>query len=103
MTFLLGAGKIRKLLKLLCGYGGIGRRAGFRFLWSDPCGFDPHYPYQSDRLLYGNLSFCILRQKEGLSMTEERINNYNDHATHMADIALRAIPHNTPKCKPLYG
>ena len=29
----------------MCGYGGIGRRAGFRFLWSDPCGFDPHYPY----------------------------------------------------------
>ena len=29
----------------LCGYDGIGRRAGFRFLWSNPCGFDPHYPY----------------------------------------------------------
>ena len=24
-------------------------------------------------------------------MTEERINNYNDHATHMADIALRIL------------
>ena len=32
--------------RFLGGYGGIGRRAGFRFLWRDPCGFDPHYPYQ---------------------------------------------------------
>ena len=24
-------------------------------------------------------------------MTEERINNYNDHATHMADIAFRIL------------
>ena len=33
------------IIQLFCGYGGIGRRAGFRFQWSDPCGFDPHYPY----------------------------------------------------------
>ena len=33
-------------IRLIRGYGGIGRRAGFRFQWSDPCGFDPHYPYQ---------------------------------------------------------
>ena len=28
-----------------CGYGGIGRRAGFRFLCRKACGFNPHYPY----------------------------------------------------------
>ena len=33
------------------GYGGIGRRAGFRFQWSDPCGFEPHYPYHPMRSL----------------------------------------------------
>ena len=40
----------------ICGYGGIGRRAGFRFLWSDSCGFDPHYPYQR------KLTSCQKRQ-----------------------------------------
>ena len=29
----------------ICGYDGIGRRAGFRFLCREACGFDPHYPY----------------------------------------------------------
>ena len=28
------------------GYGGIGRRAGFRFLCRKACGFDPHYPHK---------------------------------------------------------
>ena len=30
----------------ICGYGGIGRRAGFRFLCRKACGFDPHYPHK---------------------------------------------------------
>ena len=33
------------IILLSCGYGGIGRRAGFRFLWRNSYGFDPHYPY----------------------------------------------------------
>ncbi len=35
------------------GYGGIGRRAGFRFLCRKACGFDPHYPYQLRNSLFG--------------------------------------------------
>ena len=31
------------------GYGGIGRRAGFRFLCRKACGFDPHYPHHKER------------------------------------------------------
>ena len=33
------------LEKIICGYDGIGRRAGFRFLCRKACEFDPHYPY----------------------------------------------------------
>ena len=32
---------------MIGGYGGIGRRAGFRFLCRKACGFDPHYPYHT--------------------------------------------------------
>ena len=45
---------------LTCGYGGIGRRAGFRFLCRKACGFDPHYPYhftQKNRLKWR--FFCV--------------------------------------------
>ena len=38
----------------LCGYDGIGRRAGFRFLCRKACGFDPHYPYHIQ------LAHCLL-------------------------------------------
>ena len=31
--------------KTICGYGEIGRRAGFRFLWVTPCGFESLYPH----------------------------------------------------------
>jgi hypothetical protein len=36
-------------IDVICGYGGIGRRAGFRFLCREACGFDPHYPYHKNR------------------------------------------------------
>lgn len=32
--------------RFICGYGGIGRRAGFRFLCRKVYGFDSHYPHQ---------------------------------------------------------
>ena len=35
----------RRLLNDICGYGGIGRRAGFRFLCCKACGFESHYPH----------------------------------------------------------
>ena len=34
------------LLLYIRGYGGIGRRAGFRVLWITPCRFDFCYPHQ---------------------------------------------------------
>ena len=33
------------IFNLICGYGEIGRRAGFRFLWVTPCGFESLYPH----------------------------------------------------------
>ena len=36
--------------KTICGYGEIGRRAGFRFLWVTPCGFESLYPHHISRL-----------------------------------------------------
>ena len=36
--------------KIICGYGEIGRRAGFRFLWVTPCGFESLYPHHISRL-----------------------------------------------------
>ena len=44
---LLSQWKSCDMMIMLCGYGGIGRRAGFRFLCRKACGFDPHYPYQT--------------------------------------------------------
>ena len=34
------------IFNLICGYGEIGRRAGFRFLWVTPCGFESLRPHQ---------------------------------------------------------
>ena len=34
------------LEKIICGYDGIGRRAGFRFLCREACGFESHYPQE---------------------------------------------------------
>ena len=34
----------------ICGYGEIGRRAGFRFLWVKPYGFESLYPHHISRL-----------------------------------------------------
>ena len=50
----------RRLLNDICGYGGIGRRAGFRFLCCKACGFESHYPHhcQKGRIFIGlNPSF----------------------------------------------
>lgn len=33
-----------------CGYGEIGSRAGFRYQWRNPWGFESLYPYQ---FIYG--------------------------------------------------
>ena len=44
--------------KIICGYDGIGRRAGFRFLCREACGFDPHYPYQQKEASVRMPLFC---------------------------------------------
>ena len=36
------------LCKRTCGYGGIGRRARFRFWWDPPCRFKSCYPHYFD-------------------------------------------------------
>lgn len=36
----------------ICGYGGIGRLGGFRFLCQLACGFESHYPYQNGCDIY---------------------------------------------------
>ena len=36
-------------LNSICGCGGIGRRAGFRFQWSNSCGFKSRHPHQQKR------------------------------------------------------
>lgn len=36
----------------ICGYGGIGRLGGFRFLCREACGFESHYPYQNGCDIY---------------------------------------------------
>ena len=46
------------LVKSICGYGGIGRRAGFRFLCRKACGFDPHYPHPKTALFGPVLRNC---------------------------------------------
>ena len=47
--------KIKKTLKL-CGCGETGRRAGFRFLWVTPCGFESLHPHQRENApLWGAL------------------------------------------------
>ncbi len=33
-----------------CGYGEIGRHAGFRIQWSNPCRFEPCYPHQTQEI-----------------------------------------------------
>lgn len=65
LIFLLAVARQLCYSSCIRGYGGIGRRAGFRFLWSDPCGFDPHYPYhvgaKSALLRY---SFILLKKQQ---------------------------------------
>ena len=51
---------------LICGYGGIGRRAGFRFLCREACGFDPHYPYHKSTVILIELRWTF-------SMPENRL------------------------------
>ena len=38
---------LRILVCLICGYGEIGRRAGFRFQWVIPCRFESCYPHET--------------------------------------------------------
>ena len=63
--FLLAVARQLCYSSCIRGYGGIGRRAGFRFLWSNPCGFDPHYPYHvgaKSALL--RCSFILLKKQQ---------------------------------------
>ena len=65
LIFLLAVARQLCYSSCIRGYGGIGRRAGFRFLWSDPCGFDPHYPYHvgaKSALL--RCSFILLKKQQ---------------------------------------
>ena len=36
------------IIILFCGYGGIGRRAWFRFMWWEPCRFKSCYPHHTE-------------------------------------------------------
>jgi hypothetical protein len=40
-----------------CGYGVIGSRAGFRYQWRNPWGFESLYPHQ----IYGRLAQLVER------------------------------------------
>ena len=68
---------------MLRGYGGIGRRAGFRFQWSDPCGFESHYPHQSN----------IIRTKSSLWETgSDYLFISTDTKTPTFRMALSSVP-----------
>ncbi len=49
-----GGGSIFKALMVVSRRGGIGRRAGFRFLFLRECPFDPGRRYFLDRFLDGS-------------------------------------------------
>ncbi len=37
--------EVKGIRQRTCGYGGIGRRARFRFWWATPCRFKSCYPH----------------------------------------------------------